>query len=313
MVYASYSHGNRPGGFNPPSFIPGLTPDSFAPENLDAYEVGTKNTLLDGTLQANLTGWYYDYKGYQISSIVNRSSLNVNLNATLYGVEGEFNWAPDTHWLFNANFGWTHSDVADGQSLVDTRNPTHGSTSAMVLKNSQGSNCIIQSAVPFTGSNAAVIAAINAQAVAVIHTPILATPPSALPSSVAPYSAFVNANAVTGTYGLTCSTIGNVLAALDTYAGGTYVVTENTALEAYEHAHGTYTHPEFLTAGGIPTDLGGNQMPNTPVFSFSVGGQYTFDMDGGYTLVPRVDYYWKSQTARAGLQHARRTASNPGT
>jgi outer membrane receptor protein involved in Fe transport len=292
MVYVSYSHGNRPGGFNPPSFIPGLTPNSFAPEDVDAYELGTKNTLLDGTLQANLTGWYYDYKGYQVSSIVNRSSLNVNLNATLYGVEGQFNWAPDTHWLFNANLGWTHSEVANGQALVDTRNPVHGSTYAMVLKDSQGSNCIIQSTVPLStlgGSNAAVIATINAQAAAIDGgTPILTAAPASLPGSVAPYSAFINANAVTGTYGLTCSTIGNVLAGIDTYESGTYVVTENTGLESLTHT------PEFLTAGGIPTNLGGKQMPNTPTFTFSVGGQYTFDMDGGYSLVPRVDYYWKS-------------------
>jgi outer membrane receptor protein involved in Fe transport len=295
MVYASYAHGNRPGGFNPPSFIPGLTPNTFAPENVDAYELGTKNTLLDGTLQANLTGWYYDYKGYQVSSIVNRSSLNVNLNATLYGVEGEFNWAPDTHWLFNANFGFTHSEVANGQSLVDTRNPTHGSEYAMVLKDFQGSNCIIQSKVPLStlgGSNAAVIAAINAQAEVIDGgTPILTAAPAALPGSVAPYSAFVNANAVTGTFGLSCSTLGNVLAAINHYEGGQYVVTENTALEAYLHAApGT----QFLTPGGIATSLGGNQLPNTPAFTFSVGAQYTFDLDGGYSLVPRVDYYWKS-------------------
>ena len=291
MVYASYSHGNRPGGFNPPSFIPGLTPNSFAPENVDSYELGTKNTLLDGTLQANLTGWYYDYKGYQISSIVNRSSLNVNLNATLYGVEGEFLWAPDTHWLATLNFGWTHSAVANGSALVDTRNPTHGNVNDMVLKDSQGSNCIIQSTVPLPSSNAAAIAQLNAQAVAVIGTPILAAPPTPLPTSVAATSAFINANAVTGTFGLTCSTIGNVLAALDAHAGGTYVVTENTALEALLHS-GPGT--QFLTAGGIPTSLSGKQMPNTPPFTFDVGLQYTFDMDGGYSLVPHVDYYWKS-------------------
>ena len=297
MVYASYSHGNRPGGFNPPSFIPGLTPNSFAPENVDSYELGTKNTLLDGTLQANLTGWYYDYKGYQISSIVNRSSLNVNLNATLYGVEGEFLWAPDTHWAFNANFGWTHSEVANGQSLVDTRNPTHGSTYAMVLKDSQGSNCIIDSAVPLStlgATNTAVINAINAQAIATpgLGHPILATPPAALPTSVAPYYGFVNANPVTGTYGLTCATLGNALAAIDAGGGGTYIVTENTALEAYLGTPNSHT--QFLTAGGIPTSLNGNQMPNTPVFSFSVGAQYTIDLGSDYTIVPRVDYYWKA-------------------
>ena len=56
-------------------------PPTFAPEFVNAYELGTKNTLLDGGLTLNGDVFYYDYKGYQISQIVDRTSINLNFDA----------------------------------------------------------------------------------------------------------------------------------------------------------------------------------------------------------------------------------------
>ena len=125
--YLSYSRGYRSGGFNPPASVAGLFPSSFAPETVDSYEAGTKNTipLSLGTLQANGTIWYYNYQGYQVSQIINRQSVNGNINSTLYGAEGEFFWAPTDDLQFNANFGYTHSAIGN-VSILDTRNPTGG-------------------------------------------------------------------------------------------------------------------------------------------------------------------------------------------
>jgi iron complex outermembrane receptor protein len=284
MVYLSYAHGNRPGGFNPPSFIPGLVPNTFAPENIDAYELGTKNTLLDGTLQADMTAWYYNYKGYQISSIVNRTSLNVNINSTLYGVEGQFIWAPDSHWAFNMNFGLTQSSIGAGDDMqVDTRNPTHGDPDAMVLKDYQGSNCIIQNTTgPVT------VAMMNALAAALPGggASTFVAPPVALPTSIAASSAYINASSPTsvsgGTFGLSCATMGTLLNAMNTFEGQHFVVIPTAG-------------GGFNTPGGIAVSVKGNEMPNTPPINVSFGAQYTFDMDGGYNVVPRIDYYWKSR------------------
>jgi len=44
----------------------------------------------------------------------------------------------------------------------------------------------------------------------------------------------------------------------------------------------------------VPVNLNGNQLQQTPDMTISVGAQYTFNMDGGYSIVPRVDYYWQS-------------------
>ncbi len=50
--------------------------------------------------------------------------------------------------------------------------------------------------------------------------------------------------------------------------------------------------PGYTASQGDPVNLKGNQMPNTPPWTVSFGAQYTFNMDGGYTLIPRADYYW---------------------
>src|SRR3546814_8426333 len=49
---------------------------TFDPEFVDAFEIGAKNSLLNGALTLNLTGFYYDYKDYQVSQIRNRTAVN---------------------------------------------------------------------------------------------------------------------------------------------------------------------------------------------------------------------------------------------
>ena len=94
LVYASYAHGYKAGGANPPgatlvtfSQSVGISnpihPLTFKPEFIDAYELGTKNTLLDGGLTLNGDVFFYNYTGYQISRIVDRTAINDNFNATV--------------------------------------------------------------------------------------------------------------------------------------------------------------------------------------------------------------------------------------
>ena len=86
LIYASLSRGYKGGGTNPPRLD--LNPavvqyqplaSTFEPEYVNAFEIGTKNTLLDGKLRLNGTAFYYDYKDYQVSQIVDRISLNEKL------------------------------------------------------------------------------------------------------------------------------------------------------------------------------------------------------------------------------------------
>ena len=146
MVYASYSRGYKGGGFNPP-FDPTIFPDTaktFEPEFVDAFEIGTKNVFLDGTLQANGTLFYYDYQDLQVSKIINRTSFNENTDAEIFGVEAELVWAPNENWLFNSNIAYLDTEVQDFQS-IDTRDPTNGSDEVTLVKDlTNASNCVVE-------------------------------------------------------------------------------------------------------------------------------------------------------------------------
>ena len=46
---------------------------------------------------------------------------------------------------------------------------------------------------------------------------------------------------------------------------------------------------------GISVDLDGNDLQNSPEWSVSLGGQYTFILPQDYPLTMRVDYYWQDE------------------
>ena len=63
LVYGSFAHGYKAGGANPPGAVfqkynaanipEPIHPLTFKPEFINAYELGSKNTLLDGALTLN--------------------------------------------------------------------------------------------------------------------------------------------------------------------------------------------------------------------------------------------------------------------
>ncbi|RAK58818.1 TonB-dependent receptor [Phenylobacterium hankyongense] len=143
LIYAFYSRGYKAGGLNPAcSAVVSCPPASFAPEFVDAYEVGTKNTLLGGSMTLNLTGFHYDYQGYQVSKIVNRTSINENIDAKINGFELESVWSPVRPVRLNASVGWLDTNISNGTS-IDTFNRTQGNPGLVLVKSSAASNCVV--------------------------------------------------------------------------------------------------------------------------------------------------------------------------
>jgi iron complex outermembrane receptor protein len=144
LLYASYSRGYKGGGFNP-AFDPLEFPNTaktFEPEFVNAFEIGSKNIFLDGTLQANGSIFFYDYEDLQVSKIINRTSFNENTNAEIFGIEAELVWAPNEHWLINGNFAYLNAEVKDFSS-IDSRDPSAGSPDATNIKDlTNASNCV---------------------------------------------------------------------------------------------------------------------------------------------------------------------------
>ena len=148
LIYAFYSKGYKGGGINPPQPADNANafPQTFKPEFVDSYEIGTKNTIWGGTAQLNVTGFMYDYQDYQITQIINRSSVNVNVDAELKGLEIEALWTPADNWLLTANLGFLDAKVVDTYG-IDVLDRTNGRTDLVALKNAQTySNCVVSAA-----------------------------------------------------------------------------------------------------------------------------------------------------------------------
>jgi len=158
MVYGSYAHGYKGGGANPPGVTPifaigqlfsspsDLThPLTFKPEFNNAFELGTKNTLLDGDVSLNGDVFFYKYGNYQISQIVDRTSVNLNFDTTVRGAEVEATWSPLPGLKFGLNGGYENATFDDGQSAIDLMDRTAGHPGWMVVKPfiTATSNCIL--------------------------------------------------------------------------------------------------------------------------------------------------------------------------
>lgn len=109
LVYANVATGFKTGGF----FVASPPDNTFAPEKLTAYTVGTKNRFLDNKLQVNLEAFYWDYTDQQITfvggvlsgnGIYSQGGTTVNAGKSrIYGADLELQFAPTPADLFAAN------------------------------------------------------------------------------------------------------------------------------------------------------------------------------------------------------------------
>ncbi|PCH93669.1 MAG: TonB-dependent receptor [Gammaproteobacteria bacterium] len=112
-VYYSYSRGYKSGGYNAGyTTSPAQALDSeYAPEKLNAYEVGSKLLFWQSDASLNLAAFYYDYQDQQV--FVNKTTgiapYHVLKNAgdsTIYGLEAEFFVTPTDNIQVNLNVGY---------------------------------------------------------------------------------------------------------------------------------------------------------------------------------------------------------------
>lgn len=68
MLYATVSTGFRSGGFNAGFFTNPALPGGFGPENVTAYEFGSKNRFLDNRLQLNLSAYRNNFSDLQVQN-----------------------------------------------------------------------------------------------------------------------------------------------------------------------------------------------------------------------------------------------------
>jgi iron complex outermembrane recepter protein len=105
MLYVSATRGFKSGGFNFNSANPS---QGFNPETLWSYEVGAKTQWLERRVQANFTGFHYDYKDLQVSSFITAGQTDITNAATakVDGIELELLAMPIQPLRLSANVTW---------------------------------------------------------------------------------------------------------------------------------------------------------------------------------------------------------------
>jgi len=271
LVYASFAHGYKGGGANPPGvtniFIgpynvaspSNLThPVTFEPEFNNAFELGSKNTALDGELILNADAFFYKYKNYQISQIVDRTAVNLNFNATVVGAEIQSTWSPLPGLKFGFNGGFENATFDDGQSAIDLMDRTAGHSNWMVVKPqiTQTSNCI-------------------------------------LPTDVV--NELMTYGTDTGVYtpiSLACMYAYNF--GYDPVTGGPYAANPDPVNRPGYVGFDPATAPNG--GQGFTKNIGGNSLPNTPHFNTNISADYTMPLSPDWAGTLHGDFYWQSSS-----------------
>ncbi|CAA0111378.1 Colicin I receptor [Zhongshania aliphaticivorans] len=123
MVYASFSKGYRAGNFNGGVYYEERDfENAYAePEFIDAYELGFKSDLLDGSARLNAALFYYDYTNQQFINVVGVSNFLENAGgSTILGAEAEFTMALSDRLMLNLGIGLLKTEYTELE-LSDTR------------------------------------------------------------------------------------------------------------------------------------------------------------------------------------------------
>ncbi|WP_422060281.1 TonB-dependent receptor [Sphingopyxis sp.] len=277
LLYASYSRGYKSGGINPPLQPIFAVPESFKPEQVDAFEIGSKNTFGNGALQLNVTGFYYKYKDLQLSKIVARTAVNDNVSANIYGFEVEGVVRPDPDWVINLGFSYLHTKVSEDKFTSNPRDFGGGRSDAVIIKDiTNAANCAVAS----TSGNAAGVNAFVNGVQSVINGGFV--PGVAAGAGLRPTTAFPTDGGIASTGAF------SICSVMQAAASG--------AFSAAGLNPTTFGGIEYFSAG-IPVNIKGNQLPQAPNYKFSTGVQYTARLgDGGMTLIPRFDLAYTGES-----------------
>ena len=289
LLYASYAHGYKAGGANPPPMVVTaqvqrfgskavesvLHAKTFDAEFVDAFEIGAKNTLLDGRMTLNLSAFYYDYQGYQVSQITDRSAVNSNYDADIWGAEIEADWRPLENLRLGFKGGYEKTRIADGMQGIDLMDRTAGNPDWVVAKPfpSLASNCI-------------------------------------LPVWLVTYGGRINTLQIDGGAGVQ---LGDTGFCAEAYLGGNDPVTKrpytpnptvwNLGGGVNVQAIGANWagYPGFNPAtapnngAGFAKDLSGNELPNAPNFTGTLTADYTIPLPRDWQVNLHADLYYQSE------------------
>ncbi|RMF07626.1 MAG: TonB-dependent receptor [Alphaproteobacteria bacterium] len=118
LLYASVATGFRSGGFN--RFVDAGTTDAntFDSETIRTYEVGSKNSLLDGRMRLNLAAYYSKLKNQQVATVISvggtgQSGFDNAGKSEIYGAELELQAQVTENWFAQGTMAYVHSEYKE--------------------------------------------------------------------------------------------------------------------------------------------------------------------------------------------------------
>ncbi|GAW96736.1 TonB-dependent receptor [Colwellia marinimaniae] len=122
-VYASYSRGFKAGSYPSLAAIVSSQLDPVVQEQLDAYEIGMKSLLAEGTAQLNMSIFYYDYQDKQLLTKktipVFRTAFTLgNMDDSfVQGIELDLKWLPLAGLTVMAAIGVLDTEITKGDGF----------------------------------------------------------------------------------------------------------------------------------------------------------------------------------------------------
>ncbi len=133
MAYFKVDTGYKPGGFT--------DLNAYNPENVRSYELGFKNRFWHNRLQFNISGFWEDYTGQQVSQIINNLGGGGEIidnagSSRIYGVDPNLVLQIPHVGQFDFDFQWLHARFRDFSVAV--QKPMADGTSAIIMQQFSG-------------------------------------------------------------------------------------------------------------------------------------------------------------------------------
>lgn len=161
LIYATVSSGHKAGGFND-TFDVNEIPETFKPESIVAWEVGSKMTTrwFGRPSHFNVSAFYYDYSDQvfqdlaviavnEVGEATGYSLVNRNVGkSVVYGVEAESVMRFGNGFMLNLNGLWLDSEIKEGV-VADVRSQNHGEGGVTSLIDLSGNELPLASKLTF--------------------------------------------------------------------------------------------------------------------------------------------------------------------
>ena len=160
LIYASYAHGFKAGGYNPLARNAGES--EFDQETAVAYELGYKMTAMDGALTLNTALYHTEFEDMQIQAFIgNGFIVNNAARATTAGAEIDLNVQPFAGTQLFASWGYSDArfdHYPDGPCPAsDSRETCDLSGNRLPRAPKYSANIGFNSALPLLGGDMALL------------------------------------------------------------------------------------------------------------------------------------------------------------